>query len=164
MNTLLLVGLGTAVAVILLAVVPRLLLRRAQDRLASRLLAEPAAPFRLLTRAERATSGAYRRIPGVLGLTAEAVVFFGIFGETEALPTSRIQKVVTGTVLSSGRRLLGREVLRLTRSGGDEIEFVLERASAAAWRSHLGLWAVEERRAAMDVVSPGRPPRPSSPS
>ena len=164
MNALVLAGLGVAAAVLLLAVVPKLLLRRAQDRLARRLLDEPAASFRLLTRAERATSGAYRRIPGVLGLTGDAVSFFGIFGEAEALPTSRIQKIVTGTVLSSGRRLLGREVLRLTRSGGEEVEFVLERASASAWRSHLGLWAVEERRAAMDVVTPGRPPSPSGPS
>jgi S-adenosylmethionine/arginine decarboxylase-like enzyme len=92
----------------------------------------------------------------VLGLTQDALVFHGLFGETETLATSRIQKIVTGSVLSSGRRLLHREVLRLTASGGEEIEFVLERASASAWRSHLGLWAVEERRAAIDVVTPGR--------
>ncbi|MGE5413659.1 MAG: hypothetical protein ACM3NW_05745 [Syntrophomonadaceae bacterium] len=156
MNALVFVAVGAAVAVALLVAVPRFLLRRAQDRLAARLLGDPAAAFRLLTRAERATAGAYRRVPGVLGLTAEAIVFFGVFGESEALPTSRIQKIVTGSRLSSGRRLAVGEVLRLTRSSGEEAEFVLERASAHAWRSHLGLWAVEERRAAMDVVSPGR--------
>jgi hypothetical protein len=148
--------LGAAAAAVLLAVVPRRLLRRAQDRLARRLLDGPGASFRLLTRAERTTTGAYRRLPGVLGLTPDALVFHGLFGETETLATSRIQKIVTGSVLSNGRRLLHREVLRLTASGGEEIEFVLERASASAWRSHLGLWAVEERRAAIDVVTPGR--------
>ena len=58
--------------------------------------------------------------------------------------------------MANGRRLLRREVLRLTRAGGEEREFVLARASASAWRSHLGLWAIEERRAAMDTVTPGR--------
>jgi hypothetical protein len=156
LNALVLVPIAAAAAVILLAVVPRVLLRRAQDRLARRLLDDPAASLRLLTRAERATAGTYRRLPGVLGLTPDALVFFGLFGETETLATSRIQKIVTGSVLAGGRRLLGREVLRLTASDGGELEFVLERASASAWRSHLGLWAVEERRAAMDVVTPGR--------
>ncbi len=156
MSALVLVLFGIAAAAILLAAVPRLLLRRAQDRLARRLLDESSSSFRLLTRAERTTSGSYRRLPGVLGLTGEALVFFGLFGETETLATSRIQKIVTGSVLSSGRRLLRREVLRLTASDGAEIEFVLEPASGSAWRSHLGLWAVEERRAAMDVVTPGR--------
>jgi hypothetical protein len=156
LSWLVLVPIAAAAAVILLGVVPRALLRRAQDRLARGLLDGPADSFRLLTRAEQATAGTYRRLPGVLGLTAGAVVFHGIFGETETLATSRIQKIVTGSVLSSGRRLLGREVLRLTASDGRELEFVLERASAGAWRSHLGLWAVEERRAAMDVVTPGR--------
>ncbi len=156
MSVLELVLLGAGAVVVLLAVVPRRLLRKAQDRLARRMLDGPGASFRLLTRAERATAAAYRRLPGVLGLTEDALVFHGLFGETETLATSRIQKIVTGSVLSSGRRLLHREVLRLTASGGEEIEFVLERASASAWRSHLGLWAVEERRAAIDVVTPGR--------
>ncbi len=157
MSALVLAGIvGTAAAVILLAVVPRRLIVRSQDRLARRLLEDPAQSFRLLTRAERGTAGAYRRLPGVLGLTADALVFFGLFGESDSLPTARIQKIVTGTRLANGRRLLRREVLRLTRSSGDETEYVLERGSAHAWRSHLGLWAVEERRASMDVVSPGR--------
>jgi hypothetical protein len=156
LSWLVLVSIAAAAAVILLGVVPRMLLGRAQDRLARRLLDGPADSFRLLTRAERATAGTYRRLPGVLGLTADAVVFHGLFRETEMLATSRIQKIVTGSVLSSGRRLFGREVLRLTASDGRELEFVLERASASAWRSHLGLWAVEERRAAMDMVTPGR--------
>lgn len=140
----------------LVAVVPRALLRRAQDRLAQRLLAETGASFKLLTRAELGAGGAYRRLPGVLGLTADALVFHGVFGEIETLPTSRLARIVTGTRLASGRQLIGREVLRLTRTGGGELEFVLTRASASAWRSHLGLWAVEERRAAMDVVTPGK--------
>ena len=92
----------------------------------------------------------------MVGLTDAAVVFHGVFGETRIVPTDAIQKIVTGTRLADGRALLRRETLRLTRRDGEEIQFVLSRASAAAWRSHLGLWAVEERRAAMDVVTPGR--------
>ena len=153
---LLLAAAAVAAALVLVAVVPRLLLTRAQDRLATRLLAETGASFKLLTRAELCTAGAYRRLPGVLGLTEDALVFHGLFGEAETLATARIQKIVTGTRLASGRQLLGREVLRVARSGGGELEVVLARASASAWRSHLGLWAVEERRAAMDTVTPGR--------
>ena len=58
--------------------------------------------------------------------------------------------------MASGRRLLRLEVLRLTRTDGTELEFVLAPDSASAWRSHLGLWAVRERTAAMDTVAPGR--------
>jgi hypothetical protein len=147
---------GAAVVAALVVFVPRALLTRAQDRLATRLLAEPGASYKLLTRAELCTRGTYRRLPGVLGLTEGTLVFHGLFGETETLPTARLQKIVTGTCMSNGRQLLGREVLRLTRAGGDELELVLARASASAWRSHLGLWAIEERRAAMDTVTPGR--------
>lgn len=147
---------GTIVVAALVVIVPRALLTRAQDRLATRLLAETGASYKLLTRAELCTRGAYRRLPGVLGLTEGSLVFHGLFGETESLPTARLQKIVTGSRMANGRRLLRREVLRLTRAGGEELEFVLARASASAWRSHLGLWAIEERRAAMDTVTPGR--------
>ena len=146
---------AAAVVAALVVVVPRALLARAQDRLARRILGEPGAAFKLLTRAELCT-GAHRRVPGVLGLTEGSLAFHGVFGDTEMLPTARIQKIVTGTRLASGRALHGRQVLRLTRTGGEELEFVLARASASAWRSHLGLWAVEERRAAMDLVTPGK--------
>jgi hypothetical protein len=147
---------AAAVVAALVVAVPRALLTRAQDRLAKRLLAEPGAAFKLLTRAELCAGGAYRRLPGVLGLTDDALLFHGIFGEVETIPTSQLQKIVTGTRLANGRQMLGREVLRLTRAGGGELEFVLARPCASAWRSHLGLWAVEERRAAMDVVTPGK--------
>jgi hypothetical protein len=152
----LLVLTGAALVAILVAVVPRVLLGRAQDRLAARLLVQTGAAYKLLTRAELCAGGAYRRLPGVLGLTDGSLVFHGVFGEIETIPTERIQRIVTGTRLSNGRELIGREALRVTRSGGTELEFALSRASASAWRSHLGLWAVEERRAAMDVVAPGK--------
>lgn len=150
-----LIGLGAGTAAILLLALPRFLLRKAQDRLARRLLAEDAGRYKLLTRAEL-VAGAHRRLPGVLGLTEDAVEFHGLFGETAALPTARLQKIVTGKRLASGRQLLRLEVLRLTRVSEDELELVLSPASASAWRSHLGLWAVQERKAAMDVVAPGR--------
>ena len=134
---------------------PRWLVRRAQDRLATRLLAEDAGRFQLLTRAEMA-SGKYRRVPGVLGLTQEAVTFQGLFGERELVATSRIHKIATGRRMANGRRLVRLEVLRLTRTDGGELEFVIAPDSASAWRSHLGLWAVKERTAAMETVSPGR--------
>lgn len=139
----------------LVLVLPRLLLRRAQDRLARRVLAERALPFQLLTRAELFV-GPHRRLPGVLGLSEGALVFEGLFRESIALATGRIQKIVTGDRLANGRRLLRLETLRIARSDGDDLEFILAPASAAAWRSHLGLWAVNERKAAMDVVAPGR--------
>ncbi|MFY9552531.1 MAG: hypothetical protein WAU32_15400 [Thermoanaerobaculia bacterium] len=146
---------GVAGAFALGLVLPRLLLRRAQDRLASRLLADATAPFDLLTRAELFV-GPHRRLPGVLGLGGGALVFESLFGESTTLPTQRIQKIVTGDRLANGRRLFRLEVLRLTRSNGEDLEFILAPASAAAWRSHLGLWAVKERKAATDVVTPGR--------
>lgn len=150
-----LVAAGFALAIAALAVVPRLLLTRAQDRLAERLLAGRNNEFKLLTRAELVI-GPRRRLPGVLGLTEDAIVFEGLFGESDTLATSRIAKIITGRRLSSGRTLVRQEVLRIARTGGGELEVVLAPASAAAWRSHLGLWAVEERKASMDTVSPGR--------
>ena len=146
-------ALGLVLVLVLL--VPKWLLGRAQDRLARKLLAEDAGRYKLLTRAAL-VAGTHRRLPGVLGLTGEAVEFHGLFGERVALPTGRIQKIVTGRRLANGRQLVRLEILRLTRPDGEEIEVVLSRASASAWRSHLGLWAVGERKAAMDVVAPGR--------
>ena len=153
--TVLAFAFGALGAAAMALMAPGIFLRRAQDRLARRLLERQGARYKLLTRAELCVAR-YRRSPGVLGLTDDALVFEDLFGHTEALATSRIQKIVTGRRLASGRRLLRLEVLRLTRAGGGELEFVLAPASASAWRSHLGLWAVEERRASMDVVTPGR--------
>ena len=146
---------AATLAFLLLALAPRVLLRRSQDRLAKRVESEEGSALKLLTRAER-VAGKYRRIPGVLGLTSDALRFRGLFGEDELLPTLRIGKIITGSRLSSGRRLFHLEVLRLASTQGGELEFVLTPESASAWRSHLGLWAMEERRAAMDTVVPGR--------
>jgi hypothetical protein len=146
---------GLAAAFLALSTIPRLLLRRAQDRLAERLLAAGAERCKLLTRAEL-VAGRHRRLPGVLALTEEAIEFSGLFGESVPIATGRIQKIETGSRLSSGRRLFRLEVLRVTRSSGDRQEFVLSPASASAWRSHLGLWAARERQADADRVAPGR--------
>ena len=154
--TLLLWGLAVAVAAVLaLVLVPRYLLKSAQDRLATASIAREGETFKLLTRADL-VAGRYRRVPGVLGLKEEELKFSGLFGETVELPTSNIQKIVTGVKLASGRLLTGLEVLRISRSDGTDHEFVLSPASASAWRSHLGLWAVKERQAAADRVEPGR--------
>ena len=73
--------------------------------------------FRLLTRADLVT-GRYRRLPGILGLTGDRLVFEGLFGESAQLATSRIQKIETGRRLASGRLLLRLEVLRITPASG----------------------------------------------
>jgi hypothetical protein len=155
-------AIAVAAGVVLLAaaivLVPRRLVARAQDRLARervRRLEEEGRRFRLLTRAER-VAGLYRRVPGVLGLTDDALSFEGLFGESFTLATSRIGKIVTGNRLASGRTLFRLEALRLTATSGEESEFVLSRASADAWRSHLGLWAMKERGADAERVVPGR--------
>ena len=154
--TLLFLGLAVAVAGVLALVhVPRYHLKSAQDRLAGATIAREGESFKLLTRADL-VAGRYRRVPGVLGLKDEELHFSGLFGEAVQLPTSNIQKIVTGARLGSGRLLTGLEVLRISRSDGPDHEFVLSPASAAAWRSHLGLWAVRERQQAADRVEPGR--------
>ena len=102
-----LLALAAVLAVLLVTIVPRLFLRRAQDRLATRLLAAEGAHYELLPPAEQ-SAGTYRRIPGVLGLTTEALVFEGLFGEATILPTSRIRKIITGRRLANGRPAAGR--------------------------------------------------------
>jgi hypothetical protein len=146
---------GLAVLAAAFSIVPRALLARAQDRLAAKTLSGAHDAIRLLTRAEMVV-GRYRRVPGVLALTADALSFLGLFGESVPIPTSRIGKIETGTRLASGRMLVRREVLRITRTSGEAVEFVLSRASAHAWRSHLGLWAMAERQRGADRVEPGR--------
>lgn len=156
MSPTLALALGALVLlVVLVAVLPRRMLAASQDRLARERLAAGGRQFHLLTRAER-VSGHYRRLPGILGLTGDRLVFEGLFGESQELATSRIQKIETGRKLTSGRILLRLEVLRITPSSGDPLEFVLTAAAAGAWRSHLGLWAMKERQADADPVVPGR--------
>jgi hypothetical protein len=105
--TLLFLGLAVAVAGVLgLVLVPKYLLKSAQDRLASATIGRDGEVFRLLTRADL-VAGRYRRVPGVLGLKEEELQFSGLFGETVQLPTSNIQKIVTGVRLASGRLLTG---------------------------------------------------------
>ena len=147
------VALAAAGALLAVLTVPRIFLHRAQDRLAKERLA--GGDPMLLTRADL-VAGHHRRVPGVLALTSEAVRFDGLFGETAVVATSRIQKIETGQRLANGRLLLRLEVLRLTATSGEQTEFVLTLESAAAWRSHLGLWAVKERQADADRVEPGR--------
>lgn len=155
--TVALIAGGAAVLLAALAILPRLLLHRAQDRLARETVAREGKELRLLTRADL-VSGRYRRIPGILALKQESLEFAGLYGDSVLLPTSRIQKIATGKRLGSGRSLLRAEVLRITRARGEEVEFVLHPASAFAWRSHLGLWAAREREAPADsqIVVPGK--------
>jgi hypothetical protein len=148
------VALAAVAALLAVLTVPRIFLRRAQDRLAKEKLASGHDPM-LLTRAELVL-GRHRRVPGVLALTSVAIRFDGLFGESAVVRTSEIQKIETGQRLASGRLLFRLEVLRLTAAGGEQTEFVLARDSAAAWRSHLGLWAVKERQADAERVVPGR--------
>ena len=159
------IGLGAVALLLALSGIPRALVRRGQDRLARERMSSEGASCRLLTRADL-VSGAYRRVPGVLGLKDDVLAFDGLFGESVRVATSRIEKIATGSRLASGRRLFRLEVLRITRSNGEEVEFVLSAASAGAWRSHLGLWAMAERlreasaapgeAGGAETVAPGR--------
>lgn len=154
--TALAVGAGLCLLLAALVFLPGTLIRRGQDRLARERIAQldrERGRFRLLTRAEL-VSGRYRRTPGVLGLTDEGVQFTGVFGESIVLASPRIDKISSGSRLASGRKLFRREVLRITRSAGEELEFVLTRESAGAWRSHLGLWTMAQRQVS-DRVVPG---------
>ena len=148
-------SLSLAAVLAALFVVPKILLTRAQDRLAREKLARNAPGWKLLTRADLVISR-YRRLPGLLGLSDDRLAFEGLFGEAAEIATSRIQKIVTGRRLSSGRTLFRLQVLQVTTSTGEQLEFVLSPASASAWRSHLGLWAARERQADADRVTPGR--------
>lgn len=145
---------AVALAVALLTV-PRLFIRRAQDRLAEKTLASEPGAWKLLTRADM-VAGLYRRVPGILGLSDASLEFAGLYGESTRIATTRIGKIETGTRLASGRLLFRLEVLRVTRSSGEAVEFVISPPAASAWRSHLGLWAMAERQADVDRVSPGK--------
>lgn len=153
----LLVGLaaGLGAALLLLLIVPRLLLKSSQDRLANEAIARERKAWKLLTRADL-TVGRYRRLPGILGLKDGALEFVGLYGESVVISTDRIEKIATGPRLSSGRLLFRMEALRITRTSGEDAEFVLTLPAAEAWRSHLGLWAARERQADAERVTPGR--------
>jgi hypothetical protein len=147
-----------AVVVATVFFVPRLLIRRAQDRLARQTMARDGKALRLLTRAELVI-GRFERIPGLLAWRDDVLAFQGIGGHSLTIPPSRIQKIVTADRLDSGRLLMKLEVLRLTDTDGEELEFVVARNSADAWRRLLGEWSVRERQeaAAADLVTKGRP-------
>jgi hypothetical protein len=161
LSPVLVIGVAVALALSLVAFLPRVAVRLAQDRLARKLLSEKQQAPLLLTRADL-TAGKWRRVPGVLGLAAGSLSFSGLFGERLRIATPDIAKIATGRRLASGRLLFRSEVLRIWRRSGEEVEFVLEAASASAWRSHLGLWAMEERvrdaapPASAEQVVPGR--------
>ena len=148
-------GAGLGAVLLFLLFVPRILLQKAQDRLARETIAREPEAWKLLTRADL-VAGLYRRLPGILGLKEGSVEFAGLHGESVVIPTQRIGKIVTGSRLASGRLLFRMEALRITRIHDEDVEFVLTRPAATAWRSHLGLWAMAERRADADRVEPGR--------
>ncbi len=147
--------LGAAVIALALSLLPRLFIGMAQDRMAKKTMYRDGKSLKLLTRAELVT-GRFGRIPGLLAWRDDVLSFQGIEGHTVTVPPSRIQKIVTADRLSSGRLFVKLEILRLTDTDGEELEFVVERNSADAWRRLLGEWAGRERAAAMDVVTPGR--------
>jgi hypothetical protein len=144
MPTIIAAGAGLAAAA-LLALVPRALLRRGQDRLAREILERAGAHRpRLLTRAEKFV-GAYRRLPGVLGMNGASLVFENRFEPPLEIPLGNIRKISTGKRLSSGRRLFRDEVLALTDASGTLFEFQMSHASCFQWRQHLGAWAAKQK-------------------
>jgi hypothetical protein len=96
------------------------------------------------TRAERFV-GAYRRVPGVLGMTSSALVFESRFDPSIEIPLARIRKISTGKLLSTGRRLFRDEVLALTDASGSLFEFQMSQASCFQWRQHLGAWSARQK-------------------
>ena len=147
--------LGAVAIVAAVFLVPRLLIGRAQDRLARTAIAASGRSLKLLTRAELVI-GRFERIPGLLAWRDDVLSFQGITGQAVTIPPARIQKIVTADRLG-GRLLLKLEVLRLTDTDGEELEFVVARDSADAWRRLLGEWSVRERQAAAgtDLVTRG---------
>jgi hypothetical protein len=131
--------------------------RRRRDRLAAEILARPGArvAYRLLTPADRFL-GAFRRLPGVLGLAADRLVFETWLEPPVEIPLSCVTKLVSGKVLSTGRRLWRAECLTVTADGALH-EFQLTHASAEQWRRALSEW-VARQRSASAVVTPGRAP------
>jgi hypothetical protein len=153
------IGIGAVALAAVLFLVPRLLITRAQNRLAQEKMSREGKSLKLLTRADLVV-GPYKRIPGLLSWRDDVLAFQGIEGHEINLPPSRIQKIVTADRLAKGRLLLKLEVLRLTDSAGEELEFVLARDTADAWRRLLGEWAGKERAGtigqnAPDVVTRG---------
>jgi hypothetical protein len=148
-------GVGLGAVLLFFLLVPRILLQKAQDRLAKEAIAREPEAWKLLTRADL-VAGLYRRLPGILGLKEGSLEFAGLYGESVVIPTQRIRKIATGSRLASGRLLFRMEALRIIRADDEDFEFVLTRPAATAWRSHLGLWAMAERQADADRVAPGR--------
>jgi hypothetical protein len=141
-------GLATAVLAILLLRIPRRLIRRGQDRLAEAILARDPGPesYHLLTPAERFIGG-FRRVPGVLGMNRSAVVFESRFEAPTVVPLAEIRKIVSGKVISTGRRLFRDEVLLIELDGGRRAEFQMPHASVYQWRQSLGRWAARQKSA-----------------
>ncbi len=153
------IGVGAVALVAILFAFPRLLVVRAQDRLAKETMFRDGKSLKLLTRADLVV-GRYRRIPGLLLWRDDVLAFQGIEGHSLSLPPSQIQKIVTADRLAKGRLLLKLEVLRLTDQAGGELEFVLAKDTANAWRSLLGEWAGRQgaeaaARDSPDVVTRG---------
>ena len=149
--------LGAAAIAVALFLLPRLFIGMAQDRMARTTMYRDGKPLKLLTRAELVT-GRFERIPGLLAWRDDVLSFQGIDGHTVSVPPSRIQKIVTADRLANGRLLVRLEILRLTNTDGEDLEFVVARNSADAWRRLLGEWSVRERQTAavQEIVTPGR--------
>lgn len=156
MNLIIILG-AAAAGVGVLATVPRRLIRRGQDRLAAKILSREQDTGRLLllTPAEKFV-GAFRRVPGVLGMKGAEMIFETSFGDTWTLPMSRIRKIVSGKVLSSGRRLFRDEALTLVDAEGVVSEFQMPHASAYQWRRLLSEWAARQKASEAAVVTPGK--------
>ena len=152
-NTLL--AAGGLIFAAALFLFPRRWIRRGQDRLAAEILGRAGArgEYLLLTPADRLT-GKFRRVPGALGMTRRSLIFESRFEPPFELALSAVRKIVTGKVVSNGRRLWREEVVQLTDSSGALAEFQMSHASAWQWRQHLGVWAAGRRSAGGGVAEP----------
>lgn len=80
-------------------------------------------------------------IPGTLGLTPAGLSWDAPLGASDSTSFDSIKRLETDDRLTSGRRFLRAQVLRVTLVSGETREFVLSRGAAWEWRRALGEWA-----------------------
>jgi len=79
-------------------------------------------------------------LPGAVGLTPQGLFWRGIASVEGSVPFQEIARIETDARLMSGRALLRNEALRITRTSGEVIEFVLAKGPAWEWHRAIGEW------------------------
>jgi hypothetical protein len=90
-------------------------------------------------------------VPASVGLTPLGLAWHGLAGVSGSVRFEDVQRMETDARLATGRRFFRSEVLRVTRTSGDAVEFVLTRADAWEWRRAIGEWV--GRKGTLDADS-----------